>query len=1017
MVEYDVQPLNVDSRNTANAELVRATYDVTGKNVCVLVEEPSETGTGGAMIRNTHQEFSNGQTSRVTWHSTYSNSIFSNHATHVAGTIGASGESPNAKGFAIDCSFISCTAGLIENSANYLSDSNTLNFQLSNHSWGAIIGYDTTTHNSTNLQYIANWPTFKQIHNQKQTDPEFRLFGKYLISHAKKVDESCYDASTVLSVWSSGNSNNDDFAAIGTVRVDGVDYTNPIATSKTISSSTLFSTTVAGGVRQFTHTDGNTYKLPTGNYGPTDHDSLGIYQCAKNTLVVGSVADITSEDAAQREGAVSSFSSRGPTDDGRIKPEIVANGISLYGPIATSNDAYDDKSGTSMACPSVTGCAALNLEYYRRIVGSEPNGRVPSATLKALMLLTAFRNDKPPTYTKGYGVVDVSASLGFLSKWNNSNVNNANYVYLQEHTCHGKANTSEIYPNPALDTSVNIMVCWNDHYELRTNDVNDHRLYVDSSHSVITNQLLVSCSNETYYPWYLNVNNPSAAARNAVHAGTLDSTYGIKAPHDNTKLIEFMPTGSGRHTLTVSLSPSLLVDGIKPNNATGQKYTIAIQNARSQSTIIYFKQNPLGAFSAPYYRFYSDANHSNELSSPCVLETGKSYDFRYHGGNSGHPFWIGSSASRMSVLTSGATITSAPSGRSHNSGIQSGENFTLSIESGYDGGLHYYCTNPYHNGMLASFTVASLSLAAPDLGSGAPSSSAVGDPYVYPLFVHASNRPQGHMRRREPSSDAPVKLPDVAASYCMLNSRRLGLAVNASVGRASADHQQRMVRYARELQASGHADPSIPISDIVTDGFFFQELVIRLDADLNAATPRPSRLLRVDLANKELRASDSEAFRYEWVDDEDGTTGGRSMYRTEQFEEPCRRLRISWTPNVAISKSDADDDADELPPLDHLDVLFFENPHLENGIEAPMPIPMLTGSEGVSTFRTIENGDTRGLLVYEYDTPLRMQVDSLTATEYTRGDVEGERLPPHRVKHETWHWHRHGHCDGECVAA
>lgn len=993
MVEYDVQPLNVDSQDTANAELVRATYNVTGKNVCVLIEE------AGGMVRKTHQEFSNGQTSRVTWHSTHSNSILSNHATHVAGTIGASGENLNAKGFAPDCSMISVLAWYMTGGL-YVSESNTSNFQLSNHSWTSPYGYITTNHHITNIgniQFIQGWNEFLEVQNQRKNNPEFKEFGKYHTEHSKNTDRSCYDASTVLSVWASGNYNRAQFIALGTVTVDNVIFDSPISSNINVTKDTLFSTYVnEDGVREFWHSGKSlSYELPFGNYGPSDHDSLNFLQVCKNTLVVGSIADITSEDDAQREGVVSAFSSRGPTDDGRIKPEIVANGESLYGSIAASDTTYASYGGTSMACPSVTGCAALNLEYYRRII-NEPNGRIPSATLKALMLLTAFRNDKPPTYTKGYGVADVSASLGFLSKWNNSNVNNANYVYLQEHTCHGKANTIEIYPK-ALDTSVNIMVCWNDYYELRTNDVHDHRFYVDSSHSVITNPLLVKCSNESiaYMPWYLNVNNPSATARNAVHAGTLDDTYEIKAPHDNTKLIEFMPTGSGRHTLTVSLSPSLLVDGIKPNNATGQKYTIAIQNARSQSTIIYFRQNPSSAFSAPYYKFYSDANHSSELSSPCVLETGKSYDFRYYGGDSGHPFWIGSSAS-------GAEITSAPSGRDNNSGIQSGENFTLSIDSDYDGDLHYYCTS--HSTMSKSFRVTSPS-------SGALSSSAVGDPYVYPLFVNASNRPQGHMRRRVPSSDAPVKLPDVAASYCMLNSRRLGLAVNASVGRASADHQQRMVWYARELQASGHAEPSIPISDIVTDGFFFQELVIRLDADLGAATPRQSRLLQVDLANKELRASDSEAFRYEWVDEE-GTSCYKSVYRTEQFEEPCQRLRISWTPNRGIGKSDADDNY-EWPPLNSLDVLFFENPHLENGIEMPMP----NCSDGVLPFRMIENGDTRGLLMYEYDTPLRMQVDSLTTTEYTRGDLEGERLPPHRVKHETWHWHGHGHCDGECVAA
>lgn len=710
MEKHNIQPSNVVSQDTANADYSRATYNVTGNNVCVLVEEPS------GNIRITHQEFvsSDGTTSRASLHtnSHWTLPHVDDHATHVAGTIGARGIEPNASGFAIDCSLISCRAGLIEFSANYLSDSNTLNFQLSNHSWGGTIGYKITSHNGTYFQYISNWSIFKHIQNQRKTDPEFLLFGKYFIT-TKMVDESCYYASTVLSIWASGNENNIHFNTIGQVTVDGSGFIDPISTSININKNTLFSTVInERGVREFWHRDeGISYELPTGNYGPTNYDSLLMHQCAKNTLVVGSVADITSENTSHSEGVVSNFSSRGPTDDGRIKPDIVANGESLYSPFSASDTAYGTYSGTSMACPSVTGCAALNLEYYRRKVG-KTDARIPSATLKALMLLTAFRNNKPPNYTKGYGVVDVSASLGFLSKWNNSNVNNANYVYLQEHTCHAKANTIEIYPNPALDASVNIMVCWNDHYEFRTNDIATNLFFVDSSHSVITNQLLVSCSNESftevYYPWYLNVNNPNDTARNTVHAGMFDSIYGINAPHDNTKLIEFMPTSAGRHTLTVSLSPLLL--DVKPNNATGQKYTIAIQNARSLSTIIYFRQNQFGAFSSPYYRFYSDPNYTNELL-PCDLKTGKSYDFRYHGGDSGHPFWIGSKKIKGSQLNSGVEITSAPSSRSKTSGILPGENFILNINSDYSHsiGLHYYCTT--HNTMVGSFTISGRSAA------------------------------------------------------------------------------------------------------------------------------------------------------------------------------------------------------------------------------------------------------------------------------------------------------------------
>lgn len=50
---------------------------------------------------------------------------------------------------------------------------------------------------------------------------------------------------------------------------------------------------------------------------------------AKNTLTVGAVNDITAGYATTADVVMSSFSSWGPVDDGRIKPDIVANGVSL----------------------------------------------------------------------------------------------------------------------------------------------------------------------------------------------------------------------------------------------------------------------------------------------------------------------------------------------------------------------------------------------------------------------------------------------------------------------------------------------------------------------------------------------------------------------------------------------------------------------------------------------------------------------------------------------------------------
>jgi subtilisin family serine protease len=59
---------------------------------------------------------------------------------------------------------------------------------------------------------------------------------------------------------------------------------------------------------------------------------------------------------------MTSFSSWGPVLDGRIKPDLVANGETLYSAEKTSDDSYSGKSGTSMAGPVAAGISALVVQ-------------------------------------------------------------------------------------------------------------------------------------------------------------------------------------------------------------------------------------------------------------------------------------------------------------------------------------------------------------------------------------------------------------------------------------------------------------------------------------------------------------------------------------------------------------------------------------------------------------------------------------------------------------------------------
>jgi serine protease AprX len=101
---------------------------------------------------------------------------------------------------------------------------------------------------------------------------------------------------------------------------------------------------------------GITVVVAAGNSGPNRY-TIGTPAAAARAITVGSMADV-----GQGGFFLNDYSSRGPTADGRTKPDIVAPGYEMTAARVNSRTGYATFSGTSMAAPYVAGTVALMLE-------------------------------------------------------------------------------------------------------------------------------------------------------------------------------------------------------------------------------------------------------------------------------------------------------------------------------------------------------------------------------------------------------------------------------------------------------------------------------------------------------------------------------------------------------------------------------------------------------------------------------------------------------------------------------
>lgn len=378
------------------------------------------------------------------------------HSTHVAGTMVAAGATASAKGMSFQGTL---AAYDWDNDDSEMASAAASGMKISNHSYGYITGW----------YWNGDWYWWGDISISTTEDYGFGFYG----STAQAWDQIAYNAPYYTIVKSAGNDRNDSGPGPG-----GGHYV-------WIDNGWVWS---------------NDTRDPDG--GADGYDCISWNGTAKNIITVGAVSDIPGGYSNPGSVVMSSFSGWGPTDDGRIKPDVVANGISLYSCTDASNSSYASYSGTSMSSPNLSGSLNLLVQHYEATHG----GTTPlSSTMKAILIQTADEAgpNPGPDYMFGWGLMNTLKAAQLIKADSQETMR-----IIEESLTNGETDEYFIYSNGT--EPIRLTLAWTDPpgtsptpslnptTAMLVNDLDLRLEHVDSA--------------TVYQPYVLDPNNPDNPA-------------------------------------------------------------------------------------------------------------------------------------------------------------------------------------------------------------------------------------------------------------------------------------------------------------------------------------------------------------------------------------------------------------------------------------------------------------------------------------------------------------------------
>lgn len=269
----------------------------------------------------------------------------------------------------------------------------------------------------------------------------------------------------------------------------------------------------------YVYSAGNSQQNCADGYYTTDKN-------LKSSLVVA---------AADKLNAMSSFSSFGPSYNGRLVPNITGDGVAIYSTLF--DQEYESWNGTSMSTPGVAGAMALVYQRYKETHGGS---RPLSSLMRALACNTASDFGNPgPDYKYGFGVLNAKRAVEVMDR----------KTYFSGEISQGEVVTKEIVIPDGV-SELKVMMAWTDSAAmpgLISDLVNDL-------------DLTVSFDGNEQLPWVLDPSEPSKNAIRGVDNLNVFEQVTFDNPVSGTYTIAIK--GSG--VTSVSQSFSVVYDVVLP---------------------------------------------------------------------------------------------------------------------------------------------------------------------------------------------------------------------------------------------------------------------------------------------------------------------------------------------------------------------------------------------------------------------------------------------------------------------